>query len=259
MSDITSIIADLKIKAIPTTKTKIKQRPHAEAGVIPRHPKVSLFNGSQGSGKTTLLVNLIKDKRFYGGPKNYFDKIILFTNSDDDMYDDLIEKGIIDENHIKFNPDEADVQKLIDFQNAIIKSKGNVAKAPKILVIFEDIVSNRKLMGSKPFLECFVRPRHLNFSVWLLTQYLPIVPKPLRMQADHLFSFRGNRAEVEILEDEYTTPGCCRRCFRKLVHNATRAEEGDEFPFIHIKTGEHPEQRFRRNLDTIGKVKCTKG
>ena len=250
----------LKITKIDTKKSGIKQRPLADQGIIPRHPSVSIFNGAQGSGKTTLLINLLSRPEFYGRKgrsKGYFDEIILFTNSDDDMYDELIAKKILKENLIKFNPSAEDIQHLITHQNAILKKTKNISKAPKILVIFEDIVSNQRLMRSKPFLECFVKPRHLNFSVWLLTQYLNIVPKSLRMQANHVFAFKGNKLENQILEDHFTPAGCCAKCFNKLIQDATAPEEGDKFPFLHISKRKPVAQRFRRNLDTFLEVECT--
>lgn len=249
----------LKIKKIESNKSKIKQRPNASAGIIPLHPKVSIFNGAQGSGKTTLIVNLLQEAIFYGkkNGKMYFDDIILFTNSDDDMYDNLIKKKILKESLIKFNPTPEDIQQVIDHQTRIIKKDNDISKAPKILIIFEDIITNRKIMKSKAFSECFFKPRHLNFSVWLLTQYLNSVPKGYRMQADHIFSFKGNKLETEILEEHFTPAGYCKKCFRGVIYEATKPEEDDKFPFLHINKRQPVEKRFRRNLDTYLHVNCT--
>ncbi len=251
----------LKIGKITSKKSKIKQRPLMAQGILPKHSSVSIFCGSQGSGKTNLLVSLLLRKEFYGkknsnSKKGYFDEIILFTNSDDDMYDDLIKKGIIKKHLIKFNPSADDIQMVVDHQNAIIQKAKDISKTPKVLIIFEDIVSSRVLMRSQAFLECFIRPRHLNFSVWLLTQYLNIVPKSLRMQANHVFAFRGNKLENAILEDHYTPPECCSKCFNMLIKDATTVEEGDSHPFLHVAKNQPVEKRFRRNLNVYLEPQC---
>ena len=103
----------MKIEKIESSKHNIKQRAMMKANVIPQHPAISLFSGSQGGGKTTLVANLLTKPHMYGKsmentsneddekkqikriPKPYFDAIFLFIGSDDDMYDSLIDDGTI--------------------------------------------------------------------------------------------------------------------------------------------------------------------
>jgi septin family protein len=101
----------MKIEKIDSSKHQIKQRALMKANVIPQHPCISVFSGSQGGGKSTLVNNLLTKPHMYGLsmedtshddereknrrriPRGYFDAIFLLIGSDDDMYDALIDNG----------------------------------------------------------------------------------------------------------------------------------------------------------------------
>ena len=168
----------LKIEKIDTKKHKIRQRELMNAGVIPHFPSISIFCGSQGGGKSTLIGNLLKNPLMYGPShelmekelqkkpdapaRGYFDGVMLLIGSDDDMYDHLIEEDIIKSNHVCHMPSEQDIQLIIDSQKKAIERAKDISKAPKLLVIFDDVVNDGKLLRSKPFLELFVKGRHIN-------------------------------------------------------------------------------------------------
>jgi len=264
----------LKINKIDTSKHRIKQRRLMEHGVIPHHPSVSIMSGSQGGGKSTLVANMLQNPIMYGishegmekqlkkhknaEPKPYFDAIFCFLGSDDDMFDHLIDTDIIKQNHVCHMPTPNDIQTVIDQQKSSIKkAKGDMEKVPKILFIFDDVVNDGALLRSKPFLELFVKGRHLNSSTWFLSQYLNLVPKSCRMQGNYLFVFKSNRAELEILADQYTPPTTTKKEFAAMVHETTRDDENKN-NFLVIAKRAPEDQRFRKNLDKFVTLKRLK-
>jgi len=255
----------MRINRIDSAKHKIKQRALMEADVIPRHPGISLFSGSQGGGKSTLVANLLTKAHMYGKsmelqtsedgeprpkPRGYFDAVFLFIGSDDDMYDELIADGTIHPDHVVHSPTPADIQLVIDQQKRLMaKAEGDINKTPKILVIFDDVINDRKLITSKPFLELFVKGRHLNSSSWLLCQYLNLCPKACRLQANYLFVFRCNRAELQVLADQFCPPDMTKSEFYDMVGDATADTPEEKNNFLVIVKRAPIEQRFRQNLD----------
>lgn len=258
----------MKIEKIDSAKHDIKQRALMKAGVIPHHPSITIFSGSAGSGKTNLVNNMLTKSCMYGKsmedtandddkhmykkktPKQYFDIIYLLIGSDDDMYDNLIEKEVIDKDNVVHMPKISDVQKIIDSQKSILKKEdGDITKIPKILVIFDDVVNDSKLMNSNSFKELFVKGRHINSSTWLLTQYLNMVNKGCRMQANYLACFKMNRAELNILYDQYCPPEYNKTEFFNMCVESTRPTEDNPNPFLFISKKAPIEQRFRSGLD----------
>jgi hypothetical protein len=265
----------LKIGKIDTTKHNIPQRNLMKMGVVPHHPSISLMSGSQGGGKSTLCANLLTNPLMYGLslegmekelkrhpdalPQPYFDAIFLMIGSDDDMYDHLVDQGIIKQNHICHMPTPEDVQKVIDGQKmAIARANGDMLKVPKILFIFDDVVNDGKLMRSKPFLECFVKGRHINSSTWMLTQYLNLCPKALRLQANYLFVFKSNRAELQVLSDQFCPPSMTKKEFSKMVQETTQDDEENKNNFLVICKRAPEDKRFRKNLDKFVTLKRLK-
>ena len=251
---------DLRITKIDSDKNKIPQRYLMQMDVIPKHPTVALFCGSIGSGKTTLLINLLKKGQYYGKslegikdnePKPYFDTIILMSNSDDDMYEELIDLDVLKEQHIKFDPQPEDIQSIIDIQRATIDDKG-LLNSPKILIIFDDVVDNQKLLRSTPFRSLFVRPRQLNCSVFLLSQYINLVPKAMRLNAINLFLFKQEKAGNDIICEQYQPSYLTKDRFMALIDQATIPTKDEPNPFLHINRRVHDKTKmFRRNLDQI--------
>lgn len=252
----------LKIEKIETNKHKIKQRVLMEAGIIPNHPCISLFSASAGSGKTNLIVNLLRKPEFYGksmelipndgkhDPAPYFDAIFLMLNSSDDLFESLVDDDIIKQNHICLKPQPEDVQKILDEQKNLIEMlKGKLHLAPKILVVFDDCVSNQPLLRSEPFLRLMTANRHYNASVFFTTQYINLVPRSLRLQASFVFAFKCNRTELQVLSEQYCPPSMTLREFAQLVQDATRDDERSKHNFLLISKKAPEDQRFRKNLD----------
>jgi hypothetical protein len=254
---------DLTIQPVETNKNKIFQRHMMTHNIIPKFSGVAILCGGIGSGKTTFLHNLLSRPEFYGisyegleegkEPKPYFDYTFLFTGSDDDMYDQLISDGIIKEEHVKFSPKPEDLQRVIDIQAEMVKEKG-LEKAPKVLIILEDLVDDLKLMRSKALRTLFIKPRQHNFMVIIMAQYLRFIPAGLRRQAMNLILFGGDRKSTEIICDEFCPSTMKHNDFMKLIEQAQTPREGDMYPFLHINKRVKNCDKFRRNLDTIIKI-----
>jgi len=250
---------DIKITSVDTDKNKLEQRRLMEKNIIPRHPGVSICVGSINSGKSTFIHNLLSKPQFYGESnelgetKHYYDVIFLLTGSDDDLYTDLTDRGIIKEQHIKYDPKPSDLQKIIDIQSKTIKKIG-LLKAPKVLIILDDIVDNMKFIKSSAFKTLFIRPRQLGISVLLGAQHFNLVPMACRQQAINLFIFPQNRAGEEGIVEQFCPGNMKKNDFRELISQATEIREGDSHPFLHINRRCKMQERFRRNLDKIIKI-----
>lgn len=240
----------LKIVKYDTNKHKIKQRPLMEQNIIPTHASAVVFCGRSGSGKSNLLVNLAERPEFYGktnkkNPKSgYFDLVFLFspTCHHDDLpqYLDIPESRMYDSNF------EGPLKHIIKTQKGIIESKG-LDKAPRILLIYDDIISQKKFMNSEFFTQCYIQNRHVGISTWVCTQSFNKIPRVCRMQANNLFIFAGSGSETEILTAEFAPPHTSKKAFENLIKHATN----ERYNFLHINMRCPPEERFRRNLDTI--------
>jgi len=241
----------LKIIAYPTNKSKLKQRPMMKEGIIPKHPSRMIFNGKSGSGKSNLLINLMTQPHFYGRTKRsdpksqYFDLVFLFSPTADGQ-DDLVKFLELPEKRICTNFDEEALNKIFDVQDSIIKEKG-LDKAPKILIIFDDIQSDAKFMRSKSFTRAFIQGRHCNMSIAVCCQSWTKLPRVCRLQGSDIFFFPSSQSEVEVVSEEYCPPNTTKKQFRELVQHAT----GEQYQFLYISCNSKPEKRFRKNLDTI--------
>lgn len=235
----------LEIKAFPTNKSKIKQRPTMKEKIIPKHPSRVIFNGKSGSGKSNLLINLMTKPEFYGGGKGYFDEVFLISptaNKADDLpkYLDLPPDKI-------FNDlDPSIIQKILDEQEKKVEEKG-VDKAPKVAVILDDIQSSPRFMRSNPFTQLFIAGRHYGISVYVCCQQFKRLPKVCRLQASNIFFFPSSLSEVECLVDEFCPPNMGKKDFKSMIKHSTK----DPFNFMHINMDCHFKDRYRHNLDTI--------
>lgn len=233
---------DLSIRAIPTSKDKIKHPPMAEANIIPKINTSSLFVGSSGSGKTTLVANLLTRKDMLGA-RGTFDRRFLIspTAKTDDIqgFLKLSEEDIIDD--LKEAP--GFLREIMDEQVGLIESKG-ADKAPKYLVIFDDVISNPEFLRTDEFVRSFVMNRHFNFTTFICSQSYNAIPRKCRLQARHIFYFKGSASENETVMEDRAPPNFNKKMALALVEEATR----EKFSFLHIHMGVEVKERYRRNL-----------
>jgi hypothetical protein len=240
---------DLNIKAIPTSKDKIKQPAMAEANIIPKINTSSLFIGASGSGKTTLVANLLTRKDML---KKVFDRTFLIspTAKTDDIqgFLKLPKDDIID--NLKDAPDM--LREIMDEQVKLIEEKG-ADKAPKYLVIFDDVISNPEFLKTDEFVRSFVMNRHFNFTTMICSQSYKAVPRKCRLQARHIFYFKGSESENEAIMEDRAPPNFSKKLGLALVEAATQ----EKYSFLHIHMGVPIEERYRRNLGEMININIT--
>lgn len=232
----------LEIKALPTEKSKIKQRPLMEQNVIPKHPSRVIFNGKSGSGKTNLLINMMIKPQMY---KGYYDEVYLISPTAN-KGDDLPKYLDLDDKHIFTDLDPEIVEKILSEQMEKVEEKG-IAKSPKVCVILDDIQSSPSFMRSDPFTQLFIAGRHFNLSVFVCCQQFKRLPKVCRLQASNIFFFPSSLSEVDTLCDEFCPPNLSKNDFKKMIKYATK----DPFQFMHINMFTHFKDRYRKNLGEI--------
>jgi hypothetical protein len=245
----------LKVIPYPTNKNKIKQRPMMKEKIIPKHPSRVIFNGKSGSGKSNLLIFLCSQPHLYGrtNPKDeesgYFDIVFLFSPTADGA-DDLVKYLNLPESRIIKDFDIKALENIIKIQEEIIKTK-SLEKSPKILIIFDDCQSDQKFLNKKSVMRCWIQGRHLNMSIFACGQSWTKFPRYARLQCSNIFFFPSSQSEVDLLVNEYTPANTKKKDFEKLVKHATK----EQYNFLHINCDAPIDKRFRKNLDSVIKIK----
>lgn len=238
---------DLTIQEIKTSKNKVKRTEIQKCDIIPKHPFRAILSGRSGSGKSNLLINLLIQKHFY---KNYFHFIFLISPTAGKLDDSFIalkkskpksKIAIIND----LNPDT--IENIMETNKEIIEEKG-VHKAPRILIVYDDVVSHKKFMNSRSFTQSFIASRHYNASVIICTQRYNSVPRVARLQANAIFFFKGSNSETEILSEEFCPPSFSKKEFLAVIDYAVK--EPYNFLFINDTCKEH-RHKYRKNLDQI--------
>lgn len=237
----------LKVCAIPTAKDILNQRLLMKENVIPRgFGTYNIIIGSIGSGKSNLLAYLMLNPLCYFG---YFDQTFLLTNSNDDIYDTLVEKGALKKSNIKHQPDESDIQKILDLQKKKIKeANGDYSKIPLTCVILDDVIDDQKFVKSKAFRTLAIRPRQYYLCVFLLSQYMNSIPKQSRMQSQNIFCFSGTNLDSEIYADMLCPANLTKKQFHGLMEYAWTKTDDDPYPFLYINRKCGEDKRYRKNL-----------
>jgi hypothetical protein len=241
----------LKIIGLDSTKNMTEQRPAMEKNIIPRHPSINMVLGSIGSGKTVMCVNMLLNPHMYGKDKTgrpYYDEIFLFTNSSDDIMQKLIDDGIIPKDHVKHHPEEKHLKAVIKKQKEKVKeANGDWGKVPRIFIILDDII-DCDIVKSNTFKSLCSRPRQINCSVFVLSQYYFSLPKICRQNATNIFCFSGNVQDKEALADTFTPPSLNKKEFGDILGFCWTKDEKYSHPFIHIDRRQPEESRFRKCL-----------
>lgn len=237
----------LKIEAYETNKSNIKLRPLMDDCTIPKFPQSVLMVGSSASGKTTLLLNLMLKKNMY---KAFFDFRFLFSETA--KLDDSFKKLKIKKNHI-FDDEPDMIKKLEEIVNAQRKNIENMSidKTPKILLIFEDLTTNEKLMRNKIFKSLWTLGRHLNIMVIAMIHKYKALPRTQRLNAMNIIFFRSSGDETDQLVDDFTPPGYTKKEFKKIVEFATAPDENHKYNFLYMCNKLPFKIKFRKNFDLI--------
>lgn len=234
---------DYKICALPN-KQKCKVKPSPNCEMIPKHPARVAFSGSSGSGKTNAMLQLLLGKNFY---KGYFELIFVFspTAMIDDVWQNVIPK-IIKKQHVFDTPNEEVIDQIFEKQSEIVRDNG-IHKAPRILIILDDIIDNKIVMKSKALAKLMYRGRHIGISVWVSTQSYNKVPRSLRLQLTNLILFKPTRSEMDVICKNICPAHLNHREFESLITHATK----EPYNFCHICFEMNQDKMVRKNFDKI--------
>lgn len=241
----------LKIKAFPTDKHKIKVNELMSDCTIPKFPQSVLMVGASGSGKTTLFMRLMTEKHFYKG----FHKFV-FLFSETARLDDSFKKLKLKKNHI-FDTEEEMIKNLniiFQAQKRNVELNG-IMKAPKILLVFEDLTTNEKLMRNSVFKSLWTLGRHLNIQVIAMIHKYKALPRTQRLNAMNIIYFRGSSDETLQLVDDFTPPGHTKKEFLQIVNLATKPTEDSPNSFLYMCNKLPFKIKFRRNFENIIELK----
>ena len=244
----------LKIIGLESTKNMTEQRQTMEANIIPKHPSINMVIGSIGSGKTVMLCNMLLNDKMYGKDRTgrpYWDEIFLFTNSTDDIMQKLIDDGVIPKEHVKHHPEERHLKAVIKKQKEKVKeADGDWGKVPRIFIILDDII-DCDIVRCNTFKSLCSRPRQINCSVFVLSQYYFSLPKICRQNATNIFCFSGNVQDKEALGDTFTPPSLTKKEFYDILGFCWTKDEKYSHPFIHIDRRQPETERFRKCLTDV--------
>jgi hypothetical protein len=163
---------------------------------------------------------MLLNPAMYGKDKSgrpYWDEIFVFTNSSDDILQKLIDDGVIPKEHVKHHPEEKHLKSVIKKQKEKVKqANGDWGKVPKIFIVLDDII-DCDIVKSNTFKSLCSRPRQINCSVFVLSQYYFSLPKICRQNATNIFCFSGNVQDKEALGDTFTPPSLTKKEFYDIL------------------------------------------
>ena len=232
----------LKVKPFKTDKADLPQSKYMKNGIINKFPSMCLNVGRSGSGKSTVVLKMFNHPEFM---KGFFDEIYMFSPTA--KLDDLTKHLKLKDKYMITNPTEEKLDEIITKQETRIKKHGieAVGKTGKVMIIFDDIISNQNFLKSAPMLKLATMGRHFLISSIVNTQSYTKVPRAIRLQANALILFPSNQNEVKLVADDITPPHCNKKNFLKLIEYAT--EGSHDFMFVNnfdpVKT------RFRKNFE----------
>jgi hypothetical protein len=228
----------MKITPPKETDAKLPQVELAELEIVPKHPFRLVIVGTSGSGKSVLTSHLVRNVY-----KGYFDRTVIFspTAENDPAY-----KGIAPKRDYKVDLKPAEIKHLFQTQKNKVKAMGK-SHAPRMLILFDDVIADNKFMNTPDFMKCFFQSRHHNISIILCAQSYMRVPRSARLNATDLCLFPASESEIKRIGKEYCPPHTSQRSFEDLIRHAT----AERFSFLYINTQCDPEKRFRRKFDAV--------
>lgn len=240
----------LKITPFGTGKEKIKLRPLMEERIIPAFPESIMLVGASKSGKSTLLDNLMQKEHFY---KDYHDLIYLFATTA--KLDQGFKRLKIPDHRLFETEKEMikSVEEIFEAQKEIVSSEG-IENSKKILMIFEDLTTNEKLMRNSTFKSLWTLGRHVNIQVIACIHKYKAIPRTQRLQAMNIIYFRGSEDETEQLASDWCPSAYSKREFIDIIRFATEPGALSKHNFLYISKFSDPSVRYRKNFDVILKL-----
>jgi ABC-type oligopeptide transport system ATPase subunit len=226
----------MQVEVPKDNDAKIPQTDLAERGIVPKHPFRLLLVGSSGSGKSVVASHLLRN--VYAG---YFDRLIIFspTAEEDPAY-----RGITKRQDYRKELVPREIDNLFQTQKSKVKAYGK-AKAPRMCILFDDVIAENKFMNTPAFMKCFFQSRHGSISVILCAQSYMRVPRSARLNATDLILFPASESEIIRIAKEYTPPHTKQKQFEELIKHATR----EKYSFLYIATLADEGQKYRRKFE----------
>lgn len=228
-----------EIQIKKTNKDNLDQPQSVELDIFPKLPAGMLVIGRSGSGKTQAIVNLMTNDALLG---DYFDIVYLFTDTKPDK--ELIKDLKLEKKNIISDFDEKKVLEIMDKAERTIEQKG-FKNSPKIMFIFDDILSRPKFLKSKAAVKLATANRHFNISYIFASQYFKKLPPVLRTNSRYYMIFPSSQAETIKMSEELTPARMDNKTFIKYLDHATK----ERYSFLTINTDS--QEPLRRKFENI--------
>ena len=146
---------------------------------LPKFPHSAMFVGVTASGKTEFLLKLLETAY-----KNHFEFIVILCPTILDNKTYLYRKWIFDDKNIFI---VCDVEGKLNESNKLFKS---TSKGHQTLFIIDDCLAEGKINKKRDALsELAFSGRHMNHSLWVLTQKYNSASKDIKEQIKWLCLF----------------------------------------------------------------------
>lgn len=227
----------LKIECM--SKQNISKRKIKEPLPDPKtdQPFRMILNGRSGSGKSNVLANMLR--KFY---YRYFDKV--FICSPTYQTDPVFESINFNEERAYDTFNDSILENIIDNLKYDEENEEYYEKRPKVqsLLIIDDMAFSDELFKkNSEFNKFFLKARHLNCSIILLTQILTGLSKSIRVNATHLITFKiQNQSERNLV---YQQMNVNKEKFDEALGYAT----SKPFDFLYVILKSNPE--FYKNFE----------
>jgi hypothetical protein len=174
--------------------------------------KTTAFIAKRNSGKSCLLKYLVEHE------KHCFDKIFVIcpTESINRFY-----KDIVDENCLFDSYQESWTEQLISSLTKI-NADTKPEERKKVLLIYDDILSDIDFHQSPAIKKIFTRGRHVGLSIICTCQYLYQLPPICRSNCDYVLVGQMNNQSKNLLCDEFLAGSLDRKQFIDLYNKCTR-------------------------------------
>ena len=215
--------------------------------IIPQPPFRMLVAGPGTAGKTEFIISLMLRKEFY---LDYFTRfIVLSPNCHGAQWDRMHNK--LRERMECFDFFDADTERalwdLYESNRKLVEKLGRDL-APRIVLIFDDMVDDTLLNKSRILRMLATRGRHANMSTLYSSQYYNGFPLRLRKQLTNVIMFEsGNKKEIEALYKEFGHRKLSFKQFERLFELCT----AERHSFLHVNMQAEPEERYRKKFSYV--------
>ena len=228
-----------EIEVKKTNKDELDQPDSVKADIFPKLPLGCLIIGRSGSGKTLNMVNMMTNDNLLG---DYFDMVYLFTDARPDK--ELIKDLKLPKKNVISDFDEEKVKEIMDKAERTVQKNG-FKESPKIMMLFDDILSNQKFLRSKTATKLATANRHFNISYIFCSQYYKKLPPVMRTNARYTIIFPSSMSEIEKIADELTPPRMSKKQFISYLQYATK----EQYSFMAINSDS--QEPLRRKFENI--------